>query len=896
MEDSIGSLLNQTIGFKNIQLILVNDGSSDNSEYVCLKYKKNYEKNIVYIRIDHKGVSKARNVGLRFAEGLIINFLDSDDKWDSEAFRYVFLFFKLHKNLALVGGRMKYFESSNNYHFLDYKFKITRVINLNEEYSYIQLSSSSSFFRRTLIHEKKFEEGIISGEDIRFISNILLINPIIGVIREAIYYYRKRSDSSSTMQINAENKNYYLETINLVQQYLINRSLSLYNKILPFIQYFIAYETLFRIKSEAYKFLDLDNYKIYCFVIENLLKQIDDKYILEQKIFPSNLKIFALSKKYNKDIRYDIILWKESFIYLNYNLLNLRNYRNIIVWRNFEFKDNKLHLEGEDRSWLPREKFYYFCKLGNKIFFPKYYYYSGYDFITMYGIVNKGRMVIFDIIIEKNNEQNLKFFISYMSKDIEIFPSIGAFIHIPPITNSYYISENYIIKNNNGYFTIYPYEKNLEKTLEHNYCIELERNRKEHLIPLRTEYLKKSKRNIPNNKTQIWLINDKKTEAGDNGEYFFRYLNYLKPNGIQFYFVITKNCSDFSRLKVFKNIIDYNSSEHLSLFLKADKIISSTTELWVNNPFGEDGKYISDLIHFDFIFLQNGVVKDDISKHLNRIIKNYDLLLTSSKREFKSFLNLNYGYNKGNLALTGLPRFDHLKRIQKVIKKEKIILLFPTWRLYIKGTKDLVTQDYIKSENFKKTKYYKFYDNLINDPILLNNMNKNNYTGIFCIHHNFSPQWIYFNQNNIFKVKEKCTQNELVKASLLITDYSSIFFDFGYLQKPVIYTQFDYDEYRNNHFPKGYFEYVKDGFGPVCYDMKCTINNIINEIKNNCRIKANFLRRIKKIFKYIDEQNCFRAYIEIKKSKYKNKVQPENINIINYAFVILIILRMLFSN
>ena len=260
----------------------------------------------------------------------------------------------------------------------------------------------------------------------------------------------------------------------------------------------------------------------------------------------------------------------------------------------------------------------------------------------------------------------------------------------------------------------------------------------------------------------------------------------------------------------------------------------------MNNPFGEDGKYICDLIHFDFIFLQNGVLKDDISQHLNRIIKNFDLLITSSKREFKSLLNLNYGYNKDNLALTGLPRFDQLKRIQKLIKKEKIILIFPTWRKYIKGTKDLVTQEYIKSENFMNTSYYKFYNNLTNNRFLLNNMNKNNYTGILCLHHNFAPQWIYFKQNYVFKVKEKCSQNELVKASLLITDYSSIFFDFGYIEKPIIYSQFDYDEYRNNHFPKGYFEYEKDGFGPVCYDMKCTINNIISEIKNSCRIKKNF--------------------------------------------------------
>ena len=95
---------------------------------------------------------------------------------------------------------MKYFESSNNYHLLDYKYRTTRVVNLSEEYNCIQLSSSSSFFRRSSIKGNKFEKGILFGEDIRFISNILLKKPILGIIREAIYYYRKRADSTSAIQ------------------------------------------------------------------------------------------------------------------------------------------------------------------------------------------------------------------------------------------------------------------------------------------------------------------------------------------------------------------------------------------------------------------------------------------------------------------------------------------------------------------------------------------------------------------------------------------------------------------------------------------------------------------------------------------------------------------------
>ena len=60
IEEAIESVINQTIGFENIQLILVNDGSNDNSEKICLKYKNIYN-NIIYIKQENGGVSSARN-------------------------------------------------------------------------------------------------------------------------------------------------------------------------------------------------------------------------------------------------------------------------------------------------------------------------------------------------------------------------------------------------------------------------------------------------------------------------------------------------------------------------------------------------------------------------------------------------------------------------------------------------------------------------------------------------------------------------------------------------------------------------------------------------------------------------------------------------------------------
>ena len=91
LEKTIESVVKQTIGFeKNIQLILVNDGSPDNSGKICKKYKEKYPDNIVYIEKDNGGVSSARNEGFKYAKGKYVNFLDSDDIWDTKAFKFVY--------------------------------------------------------------------------------------------------------------------------------------------------------------------------------------------------------------------------------------------------------------------------------------------------------------------------------------------------------------------------------------------------------------------------------------------------------------------------------------------------------------------------------------------------------------------------------------------------------------------------------------------------------------------------------------------------------------------------------------------------------------------------------------------------------------------------------------
>ena len=867
LDESIGSLLKQTIGYENIQIILINDGSSDNSEEICLKYKNSYN-NIIYSKIEHSGVSKARNIGMIFAKGKFINFLDPDDFWDLKAFEHVLSFFNSHKKINFVSGRLKFFEALNVYHPLDYKFFTTRIVNLTEEYNCIQSSSSTSFFKRDYIKGKKFEEGILSGEDTRFVNELLLINPIMGLIREAVYYCRKRNDLTSRTQTQKKDIRFYFSTLKNVSLYLINYSKILYNKIMPFIQYYIAYDLLFRIQSLSSKYLNSFQFFKYCILIKKLLIIIEDRYILEQIEFKSKYKIIGLSRKYNKDLRNNIIFEQGAFKYNNYILENINLKKNVIIWQKINIQNNILHLEGLDELWFPQENYFYFCSLGNKTFIARKEDYSNKDLTSLFGVSEKGKIIIFDINLEIVDLQVIQIYISYLNQSFEILTTQGYFSHIPSINEGYLIEGNYILKMIEHRITIYKYNENLADNFEQTYCEKLKNLGKNNIIGLRKRYFK-YKRKFKHRKSykEIWIINDRKNISGDNGEYFFRYLLTKKQKGIEIYFSILKNSTDFNRLKKIGNVLALNSQKYLNIFLRADKLISSVESYWVDNPFGEEQKYIRDLFHFKFIFINNGIIKDDLSKYLHRIKRNIDLIALSTIREYNSLLNYNYGYNSSNLILSGMPKYDYLENFYlKKNNKEnnRIILIIPTFRLYIKGSKESSIFENIHSDSFKFTEYFEYYNSLINDKRLLEIMELYNYTGIFCLSPYFSAQWVDFTKNKIFEIKDYCNLSKLIlDGSLLVTDYSSIFFEFGYINKPIIYTQFDYMEYRKFHYPEGYFNYQKDGFGPIYDNINQTVESIINYIKCNCSIEEKYLNRIQSFFIFLDNNNSERLYQHI---------------------------------
>ena len=540
------------------------------------------------------------------------------------AFGYVLDFFNEHNNINFVSGRLKFFEAKDNYHYLDYKFYKTRIVNLTEEYNCIQESTSTSFFLYSSIKTKEFKEGIKSGEDIRFVSEILLKNPLMGLIKEAVYLCQKREDTTSRTQTQQNDLDFYFSSIYNVGQYLMKLSLELYKQIQPFVQYYIAYDILFRFENLSFKYLDSSDYKKYCELIESVLKMIEDKYILEQKNFISAYKILALSKKYNKDIRYEVYFEKGCLKYSDYTLINLKKYKNIIIWKKIEIINNTLHLEGIDNLWITKD-YKYFCKIGNKTYYPEIVKYNSHDLITLFGTFDEGKVIIFNIKFEEIFTHIIYMYISFFNISTEIFSNPGYLSRLPSIPDGYYISENYIIKMINKRITLYPNTWNNANNFENLYLKQLNKLGLYNIIKLRKRIIRyKNNKYI---KKEIWIINDEKDKAGDNGEYFFRYLKNKDIKGLDIYFAVQKNCKDFESLYNLGNILDLNSKKYLNIFMKSDKIISSVYDGWVFNPFGMYRNYIKDLFNFNIIYIKNGIIKDDYSKIFNRFDCNIKYLI-----------------------------------------------------------------------------------------------------------------------------------------------------------------------------------------------------------------------------------------------------------------------------
>lgn len=203
------SVLNQTL--KNIEVIVVNDGSKDNSEKLILEYKK-IDTRIKYISTKNNGVSRARNIGISYAKGEYIGFVDIDDYIDIKMYEIMYNKAKNNNSQIVFCGHISVRKNGQLNEIPSSKELIINDTDAKEKeiyYGFIDLARPylgmiwNKIYKRDFIQNNllKFDTNRIIGEDFYFNLQAFTYASNIIIIPNTLYYYNKVDESSTRKYI-----------------------------------------------------------------------------------------------------------------------------------------------------------------------------------------------------------------------------------------------------------------------------------------------------------------------------------------------------------------------------------------------------------------------------------------------------------------------------------------------------------------------------------------------------------------------------------------------------------------------------------------------------------------------------------------------------------------------
>ena len=328
LRETIESVVSQTIGFeKNIQLILVNNDTEDNSEIICKEFEKIYPNNVVYIKVlENHGPCSARNAGLRAATAEYINFLDSDDKWEVDALEKLVCYLEKHRdNVDFVAARIRHFDAFDDYDLFDYKFSDgDKIVDIRENPSYVQFSLCSVLLKTEVAKRYVHDERIRHAEDMKYLTEILFERCKYGLVSSAVFYYRMRLGKDSTLDTTAASDNWYTDTIKYSYLYLIEYSKEKYGKVIPYLQYILLSEVRGRLEKQIPSQYDGAFVAAYKKRIKILLNHIDDELIINEPHLIAERKLFALRLKYGRELKNHLTHFENKIFFDGTEVFDLR--------------------------------------------------------------------------------------------------------------------------------------------------------------------------------------------------------------------------------------------------------------------------------------------------------------------------------------------------------------------------------------------------------------------------------------------------------------------------------------------------------------------------------------------------------------------------------------------
>lgn len=865
LREAVDSLIAQDFGFKKIQLIMVDDGSTDGSGAVCDEYAAKYPNNVIVLHKNNEGLAKARVDGIALAAGKYISFFDPDDILSADAIKNVVDFFEeRYDEIDVVAIPIYFFGDQQGSHPLNNKFeKGTRIINLFEEFTCVQLSLASSVIKSEVAHLIEADSEIVTAEDAKELVKILLLKNRLGVVTQAQYNYRKRSGSS--LGGARVKKGWYTTCLRNFSRFVIEYSQEVLGFVPRYVQYMVMYDLQGKIRMGDFPdgVLNEKEKEEFFEVLDSVFKQIDDQIIMCQKHIGPEYKYYVLKKKHGalpeqRPGRNDVLLCFQDTEAFSLSLCPL-------FLEFMEFKNGSYFLEGHSRLfpklfddaeiWVEVNGQAFQCELfkrqdDKRALGESILRYQGFRAAFPLPEGDGGCEVKFYIAANglRAEAQNLC--------SGQFFPVSVGYEH------SCYEKDGWKAAATERSLLISRCGRGEKKKNEFAFLRELWKKndlggRKAVFARIAYHVLKPFKRR------PIWLISDRLVKADDNGEAFFRFVRSQHKRDVNAYFVLSKDSGDFARLRSVGKTVDALSFRHKLLHLLCDCNISAHADDITVIPFqGYHDSYRDILADVRFVFLQHGIIGNDLSGWLNRFNKDIAGFVTTAIPEYNSIIEGAYFYTAKEVWLTGLPRFDRLYDAG-----EKRVTIMPTWRRYLTEGYSLKDGAWRLGSDFINSDFFRFYNALLNDTRLHEAAERYGYQIQFMPHPNLQPHLSLFRQNDAVRYLGLDTsyRDIYAQSALVVTDYSSAVFDFAYLRKPLVYCQFDAEEFfKGEHVcTKGYFDYERDGFGEVERDLESTVDRVIEYMENGCQLKDKYRERIDRFFAFNDQNNCRRVYEKI---------------------------------
>ena len=858
---TLKSLNWQDFPASQVQIILVDDGSTDHSPDIATKWASTHP-NTVFLTQSHAGVSEARNRALDLAEGEWFSSVDSDDILDKHYLRQVAGLLRRDTQgiVSAVATRLLMLNSETgrwaDTHALGNKFHFgDRLARLQEEPDAFALSSTT-FMRTAVLNENKlrydpsvtptFEDGHLLG---RYLA--CFPDPVMGIASTARYYYRQRvaTHDSLTQTTWQNTENYttvpeagYLGMLRAIHERLGTTP--------TWAQYMILYNLMWYVKEEQAMYsktawVDAETARQFLTILESIMEHIDTSTI---ERFPYPQLLWSMRQAL-------IVRFKDDGT----------SPRAFALAKNGTMAGVDLLYRG-DQPELEAYSGTQRCEI--EVLGQRSHMYFGQEWMVE-------ATLAWDTHTTKPTSDSL-----WVSGRRAVLGSIRRVQRSSPPRPTFRLETDTAPARSRRPTTVVINRAFRLLAVSHAatgrprtiIAIEAARRlaakrkrQRQKLVHARWVESIKQRAASPDSQrlyADAWVIMDRPDTADDNGEHLYRYVLNARPD-INAYFFLAKTSPHRDRLAAegFR-LIDYGSDEAALITLNSVVRASSDAVEQCMHPipvldFGElPGMYV---------FLQHGVIVSDLSRWLNG--KKIALMTTSTFPEYSSITGQGSPYSilRNHVGLLGLARWDQFMSLRQTKQHSDTILVAPTWRANLAEALDKCPDQASRYALFEESEYGSRWLDLLRSPALAASRKQIH----LVLHHRMNsllPAVDLPAQVTQLPVTDVRYQQELSRAALLITDYSSIAFDAAYLGLPLVYYQFDADHFYADHSSRaGYFHYGRDGFGPVVTTLEEVNQAITDAATSGYVVNEPYRTRVRETFAYRDTNNCQRTVDAIEK-------------------------------